>query len=221
MINEQRAFQHTAARRRLGTRIKKSKYQMLFQHTAARRRLENILRFINHYHRFNTQPPEGGWHRQGYSASSPSRFNTQPPEGGWAPSSPLSPRSPLFQHTAARRRLGLVQCPLMRLHQVSTHSRPKAAGNRHGADGRRRAVSTHSRPKAAGPLPCSSPSKPYVSTHSRPKAAGAQSELFVDIEEFQHTAARRRLVKHLWGSECVILFQHTATRRRLACQFPL
>ena len=33
--------------------------------------------------RFNTQPPEGGWHRTGRGATEHFRFNTQPPEGGW------------------------------------------------------------------------------------------------------------------------------------------
>ncbi|MGN6787874.1 hypothetical protein ACTHUF_11385, partial [Neisseria sp. P0024.S006] len=55
---------------------------------------------------FNTQPPEGGW-----SSSLPTEmpsdcFTKQPPEGGW------------------NRRL--FYCYLI---PVSTHSRPKAAGN--------------------------------------------------------------------------------------------
>ena len=32
---------------------------------------------------FNTQPPEGGWHRAGLMIGAGSSFNTQPPEGGW------------------------------------------------------------------------------------------------------------------------------------------
>ena len=55
---------------------------------------------------------------------------------------------------------------------VSTHSRPKAAGD-HGRDtvvfiG----VSTHSRPKAAGHVHAFAHICIRVSTHSRPKAAG-------------------------------------------------
>ena len=77
---------------------------------------------------------------------------------------------------------------------VSTHSRPKAAGDgeialrrfmafQHTAARRRLAqrwarfgdrllVSTHSRPKAAGALSDKAYNQLQVSTHSRPKAAG-------------------------------------------------
>ena len=54
-------------------------------------------------------------------------------------------------------------------------------------------VSTHSRPKAAGaaafPLKCPL----AVSTHSRPKAAGIEDSSIATLSLFQHTAARRRL----------------------------
>ena len=55
---------------------------------------------------FNTQPPEGGWrklHRYIFPVDS---FNTQPPEGGWVDVEFYSLVINLFQHTAARRRLG-------------------------------------------------------------------------------------------------------------------
>ena len=54
---------------------------------------------------FNTQPPEGGWRGVLLCRCTHPCFNTQPPEGGWA-----------FA--------GQVAAEL----QVSTHSRPKAAG---------------------------------------------------------------------------------------------
>ena len=79
-----RAFQHTAARRRLGhvlyrvrrtrhvsthsrpkaagARLNKYTGTKKFQHTAARRRLEVVYLFPSHPTScFNTQPPEGGW----------------------------------------------------------------------------------------------------------------------------------------------------------------
>ena len=85
---------------------------------------------------------------------------------------------------------------------VSTHSRPKAAGQEVRKAWRRLAVSTHSRPKAAGsPLPCgclitacfntqppeggwaaytmTEENEEKVSTHSRPKAAG-----IINTEQF-------------------------------------
>ena len=55
-----------------------------------------------------------------------------------------------------------------------------------------------------------------VSTHSRPKAAAPQTEIESFYrQEFQHTAARRRLLLrysfHFYSKR----FQHTAARRRL------
>ena len=55
-------------------------------------------------------------------------FNTQPPEGGWFGQFGFDDLPIKFQHTAARRRLALLSSlPFLTL-QVSTHSRPKAAG---------------------------------------------------------------------------------------------
>ena len=97
--------------------------------------------------------------------------------------------------------------PLLPSLQISTHSRPKAAGghlagvleaegvsthseSRHA----RRDVSTHSRPKAAGQVKIMFKVDVLVSTHSRPKAAGiATGEIPPLLRKFQHTAARRRL----------------------------
>ena len=55
-----------------------------------------------------------------------------------------------------------------------------------------------------------------VSTHSRPKAAAALEKIAeLGLDEFQHTAARRRLrLQHLL-SDALLRFQHTAARRRL------
>ena len=56
-------------------------------------------------------------------------------------------------------------------------------------------VSTHSRPKAAGCQIRFIAVQKLVSTHSRPKAAGGSTlALFTTQTQFQHTAARRRLV---------------------------
>ena len=54
---------------------------------------------------FNTQPPEGGWGSVGKPIGAKKCFNTQPPEGGWDG----------FTYIFDTR-------------EVSTHSRPKAAG---------------------------------------------------------------------------------------------
>ena len=55
---------------------------------------------------------------------------------------------------------------------VSTHSRPKAAGQSRFEHGYHLFVSTHSRPKAAGIRLTTNTVTTIVSTHSRPKAAG-------------------------------------------------
>ena len=81
----------------------------------------------------------------------------------------------LFQHTAARRRLGYAL----------------------GCFGGSQHVSTHSRPKAAGCKLLNTATKDIVSTHSRPKAAG-QGRCWQSPRRirFQHTAARRRLGRY-------------------------
>ena len=124
----------------------------MFQHTAARRRLETANRLPCIKRGFNTQPPEGGW--------SFGQF--------------VLHIFFLFQHTAARRRLGNDYGCLRQPCTVSTHSRPKAAGQFKGKKALLELVSTHSRPKAAGITQLAARITDLVSTHSRPKAAGQQ-----------------------------------------------
>ena len=78
-----------------------------------------------------------------------------------------------FQHTAARRRLAADSNCRCASDFVSTHSRPKAAGGYSLLSGLGSSVSTHSRPKAAGRNQPAGRWVCMVSTHSRPKAAGA------------------------------------------------
>ena len=99
---------------------------------------------------FNTQPPEGGWMTY-YETSRPDwGFNTQPPEGGWGIYDTTLNLDHLFQHTAARRRLDDRSVRPINRSEVSTHSRPKAAGYIFSCLVDHFGVSTHSRPKAAG-----------------------------------------------------------------------
>ena len=77
-----------------------------------------------------------------------------------------------FQHTAARRRLAADSNCRCASDFVSTHSRPKAAGGYSLLSGLGSSVSTHSRPKAAGRNQPAGRWVCMVSTHSRPKAAG-------------------------------------------------
>ena len=100
--------------------------------------------------------------------------------------------------------------------KVSTHSRPKAAGNRRLFYCYLIPVSTHSRPKAAG---WDSGQKIYtsmVSTHSRPKAAGSSLSIKKTLKPRFNTQPPEGGWGYLTLSDYAkMLFQHTAARRRL------
>ena len=119
-------------------------------------------------------------------------FNTQPPEGGCARSC-KSGLSALFQHTAARRRLA-TRTPRLG-NRVCFNTQPPEGGCYNvGHSKPRERVSTHSRPKAAAPV-------------NRPNTSASM---------FQHTAARRRLLRAVPKRPIPDpMFQHTAARRRL------
>ncbi|EFC86902.1 hypothetical protein NEIMUCOT_06681 [Neisseria mucosa ATCC 25996] len=103
-------------------------------------------------HRFNTQPPEGGWFAVFQNFDYCFSFNTQPPEGGW----PIRPtwrnHAGRFQHTAARRRLGLLTLIATATSRFNTQP-PEGGWLWKDKAGKRLIVSTHSRPKAAGSKP--------------------------------------------------------------------
>ena len=122
---------------------------------------------------FNTQPPEGGWACLLMGTVSKRCFNTQPPEGGWLATTLRVLFVLLFQHTAARRRLELQFIPYMCFTKVSTHSRPKAAGSS-PSFAKRRTIRFNTQP---------------------PEGGWADTLPVVALDcQFQHTAARRRLV---------------------------
>ena len=100
------AFQHTAARRRLGVTRKTQNIELSFQHTAARRRLDSG------------------------AMDSPilARFQHTAARRRLGAGLPIDGTEQWFQHTAARRRLVQVVSPHDDVGSVSTHSRPKAAG---------------------------------------------------------------------------------------------
>ena len=143
---------------------------------------------------FNTQPPEGGWGCAYALFLGLLRFNTQPPEGGWLNLNPHHYLYYLFQHTAARRRLGMV-----RLWRIGGAMFQHTAARRRL--GRRMDGIGNSRCRF----------------NTQPPEGGWQKAISCrwPILKFQHTAARRRLDS--WAIRCikVIKFQHTAARRRL------
>ena len=139
-----------------------------FQHTATRRRLGRdtesplLIRTVSTHSR----PKAAGTCIETICCGLYC-FNTQPPEGGWEKIPEGHTINDMFQHTAARRRLGAMP--------AATHISAR--------------VSTHSRLKAAGLSQCSCYYLDKVSTHSRLKAAGGIWVWSRPIPGFQHTAA--------------------------------
>ncbi len=195
-----RKFQHTAARRRL---VFQAFYAVLVVLVSTHSRpkaagFSCLFSFANFTVSTHSRPKAAGFAKGFYLRDTPC-FNTQPPEGGWAVQKFLIMLLSLFQHTAARRRLvNLTCCKKVKrcfntqppeggwaekftksneILNVSTHSRPKAAGQPKLQQPAQKAVSTHSRPKAAGHEPAEYRQSRFVSTHSRPKAAGHTLEV--------------------------------------------
>ena len=193
--NISKPFQHTAARRRLAHDV--DDLQCVFRVSTHSR-----PKAAGRYAAAKVQTPSVSTHSRPKAAgitteqASPDKsgFNTQPPEGGWAVGFAPRLHTGMFQHTAARRRLESIvlycikdlrfqhTAARRRLatdlithvapYAVSTHSRPKAAGEVAGCGSGHESVSTHSRPKAAGQSFPMFATWAKVSTHSRPKAAG-------------------------------------------------
>ena len=167
-------FQHTAARRRLGyIQYHPCSDTMVSTHSRpkAAGQPANGSRLL--MIRFNTQPPEGGWQDSSDGLSWLPSFNTQPPEGGWSGNTTHDQTVELFQHTAARRRLDQTIACFAFNFGVSTHSRPKAAGNTFYIISHK-IICFNTQPPEGGWV-STSPTETaaaVVSTHSRPKAAG-------------------------------------------------
>ena len=186
-------FQHTAARRRLRPLAPLPCVAQTFQHTAARRRLPDTRAGDSWPGRFNTQPPEGGCQdmieqktidvrvsthsRPKAAAASTSssgwasnRFNTQPPEGGC-------------------RRCRTRSKPLW-----GFNTQPPEGGCRKPTPPERRGTCFNTQPPEGGCMGAAlRATYAAVSTHSRPKAAAKEVAMRAEINQFQHTAARRRL----------------------------
>ncbi len=147
-------FQLTAARRRLVYSSAEKPLISLFQLTAARRRLERltVINGVVYGVCFNSQPPEGGWRTIRIQSGVNACFNSQPPEGGWLNRQVGGHHFHRFQLTAARRRLGR-----LRMYTTAKAWFQLTAARRR-LDGQEMLeecsfdVSTHSRPKAAGGL---------------------------------------------------------------------
>ena len=171
-VSAQLRFQHTAARRRLRRRRRRRRCGVrVSTHSrpkAAARRLGGGLATGSVSTHSRPKAAATFWR---FAARKTASFNTQPPEGGCLPPLGTPGVKPLFQHTAARRRLPVPGYAHLLMQRVSTHSRPKAAAFGRAGVKKQRRVSTHSRPKAAAAARKHGRLRPHVSTHSRPKAA--------------------------------------------------
>ena len=144
-------------------------------------------------------------------------FNTQPPEGGWPNFVARMVLVPLFQHTAARRRLAsIVRGEFDDGTIVSTHSRPKAAG-RSQTISNRCAVFQHTAARRRLDYRQCPPLLLRLFQHTAARRRlGTKRVWWLRTRWFQHTAARRRLGSGHIGTGQKKMFQHTAARRRLA-----
>ena len=145
-----------------------------------------------------------------------------------------------FQHTAARRRLESINTFNIIQSEVSTHSRPKAAGlllsvnclrescfNTQPPEGGWSTKSATTRPTESFNTQPPEGGWPVLRTsHHLPRCFNTQPPEggwglapfgAIPPQTFQHTAARRRLASEvdIYIGEG-FLFQHTAARRRLA-----
>ena len=133
-----------------------------------------------------------------------------------------SPSRGSFQHTAARRRLGL--CNTGVRYPKSFNTQPPEGGWVYffGAFVFFEFVSTHSRPKAAGQSNQQIWSKLFGFNTQPPEGGWLwKKSNHCNNQSFQHTAARRRLVRFNSKNIVSMMFQHTAARRRLAGGFVL
>ena len=145
-----RMFQHTAARRRLGFVTKSRKLLHWFQHTAARRRLAALYSVQTGYVRVSTHSrPKAAGFASMQLLLFRQGFNTQPPEGGWLPVPDLCPVRHRFNTQPPEGGWGRVLliwggCPRF-------NTQPPEGGCLLCSRCRSHiSVSTRSRPKAAG-----------------------------------------------------------------------
>ena len=167
----------------------------MFQHTAARRRLGGRKSLQTRTKKVSThsRPKAAGHIRNGAGIGRKFQHTAARRRLGIATDTQI--KNTEFQHTAARRRLGRKRSHRPSFQQVSTHSRPKAAGSGTRPDARLgRGFNTQ--PPEGGWL--------YRLCLSH-----------LQTPRFQHTAARRRLVDTVKTLAPGLMFQHTAARRRL------
>ena len=167
------------------------RFLQLFQHTAARRRLIYPCYHRTGKRRFNTQPPEGGCFCSMVTGTVDAVSTHSRPKAAVKQQKSLDAEYK-FQHTAARRRL--VGMALLSVYVVMfqhTAARRRLKGNSFCCIVWK---SFNTQPPEGGCQQISfTQDACNVSTHSRPKAADSPTGQQNKNQEFQHTAARRRL----------------------------
>ena len=144
---------------------------------------------------FNTQPPEGGWFRHSIAFDSPCMFQHTAARRRLASTFSVLMTLIKFQHTAARRRLVMMIYQKAVYVRVSTHSRPKAAGQ--GFFGYAVQIFCfNTQPPEGGWLLTSPNCFPFSCFNTQPPEGGwlGAGQTPLSGRKFQHTAARRRLV---------------------------
>ena len=151
-LNQHGEFQHTAARRRLAGQIHQQPRMARFNTQPPEGGWRAPKPMCGGWSSFNTQPPEGGWvetpntskpvlvstHSRPKAAGSilmlssarTRCFNTQPPEGGWFGGGRGLPRAGGFNTQPPEGGWAIIGTAPSGAVNVSTHSRPKAAGFR-------------------------------------------------------------------------------------------
>ena len=186
---------NTTPRRLLVAYLFKMARIKAFQYTAARRRLETAKRRSALCSCFNTQPPEGGWAIIGTAPSGAVNVSThsRPKAAGlWAF---VLVDKCLFQHTAARRRLGQITCRFNAIIRRFNTQPPEGGWINALRVSFNKSLFQHTAARRRLRPPADVPkNRMAVSTHSRPKAAASRATTQADgYALFQHTAARRRL----------------------------
>ena len=128
LIDKDKGFQHTAARRRLQTKMTTCAMYWMFQHTAARRRLRYYCQHDFRLLGVSTHSrPKAAACTKFQQTQRKLMFQHTAARRRLPGGNNHNPGNDLFQHTAARRRLPQCMACQCRQGKVSTHSRPKAA----------------------------------------------------------------------------------------------
>ena len=233
-------FQHTAARRRLPHHGRVGfVIGVVSTHSRPKAAARDTLIHLRFQRSFNTQPPEGGCMsafsmfseltmfqhtaarrrlRQQHSAFvliKAVSTHSRPKAAARTRRTTLRKMS-MFQHTAARRRLRIWLGRSCQGLVVSTHSRPKAAACVTSSDQSCTSCFNTQPPEGGCGKSCAV-GRAKHGFNTQPPEGGCDGYMQTRTDRFlfQHTAARRRLLRRAQPKRPPPLFQHTAARRRL------